>query len=87
MAAPKGNSNAKKGRRWAEAITEALLEYKDDEIKQGEALRAIGKKLVKKALEGDKDAMKEIGDRLDGKPSQAITGEDGGALVININRG
>jgi hypothetical protein len=40
--------------------------------------------LVTAAEQGDIAAMKEIGDRLDGKPAQAITGEGGGALEIII---
>lgn len=35
-------------------------------------MRRIAEKLMTMAEEGDIQAMKEIGDRLDGKPSQAI---------------
>lgn len=35
-------------------------------------LRALADKLVEKALEGDVSAIKEIGDRIDGKPKQQI---------------
>lgn len=35
-------------------------------------LRAIAEMCVTKALEGDSALMKEIGDRLDGKPHQSI---------------
>jgi hypothetical protein len=35
-------------------------------------LRALARKLVETGLEGDLAALREIGDRLDGKPSQAI---------------
>lgn len=35
-------------------------------------LRAIARKLFEKALHGDLQAIREIADRLDGKPAQAI---------------
>jgi hypothetical protein len=35
-------------------------------------LRAIARKLLERALEGDLQAIREIADRLDGKPAQAI---------------
>ncbi|MDE5455706.1 hypothetical protein GWE18_23265 [Bradyrhizobium sp. CSA112] len=35
-------------------------------------LRALARKLVEKGLEGDLAALREIGDRLDGKPAQII---------------
>ena len=36
------------------------------------------------ALAGNLGAIKEIGDRLDGKPAQEIMGEDGGPLQAAI---
>ena len=38
-------------------------------------LRLLARKLVDRALEGDVTAMKKIGDRLDGRPSQTIAGD------------
>ena len=40
------------------------------------ALRAIAAALIEKAAAGDVPSIKEIGDRLDGKPAQAIIGGD-----------
>lgn len=56
---------------------------KQRDVQQGQALRKIARKVVEGALEGDKDAWKEIGDRLDGKPTQAITGPDDGPLQVD----
>lgn len=48
----------------------------------GKKLRALAEKIIDKALEGDVAALKEIGDRMDGKPAQALTGADGGDLKV-----
>jgi hypothetical protein len=52
------------------------------------ALRSVAKALIDKATTGDVQAIREIGDRLDGKPAQAIehSGGDGGPLQISIVR-
>ena len=42
--------------------------------------------LVKQAMAGDVRALKEIGDRLDGKPTQAIAGGEGEPLTVVIRR-
>lgn len=39
-------------------------------------LRGIARKMLELAEAGDMQAIKEIGDRLDGKPAQAIVGDD-----------
>lgn len=72
MAAPKGNKNAAKGREWADAIRWALGKYESSAVDRGQALRKIAERCIEQALEGDKDARREIGDRLDGKPAQAV---------------
>ena len=53
------------------AINEAVS--KDDARPR---LRAVAEMLVKKGMEGDIAAIKEIADRLDGKVPQAIVGSD-----------
>lgn len=81
--APVGNDNAAKGKKWAGAIRRALHEYQSDSVKQGEALLEIAKGVVRDALAGDASARREIGDRLDGKPAQAIIaqGDDEGGPI------
>jgi hypothetical protein len=86
MPAPIGNNNAKKGNEWRDAIQYAVKAYEADGIERGSALKAIAKKVIGMALEGDIQAVKEIGDRLDGKPVQAVTGGDGGPLTVQILR-
>lgn len=77
-----GNRNAAKGMRWRDALNKALAQYTRDDLKAGEALDRIAQNVVIAALGGDWDAIAEIGNRLDGKPAQAITGEDGGPIAM-----
>jgi hypothetical protein len=79
MGAPEGNTNSSKNNRlWAETIRRAVVQA------DGATLRRIADKLLAMAEDGDIQAMKEIGDRLDGKPKQQIeaSGEGGGPIVI-----
>lgn len=90
--APLGNQNAAKAKRWQDALVRALAQYesKDGQIKAGMALNAIAERVVEKAVGGDKDAITEIGNRLDGKPAQAIiaTGdEEGGPIRHSLTVG
>lgn len=62
-----GNNNAGKNKPWADAIRRALLA--DD----GKALRELAERLIARAKEGDVSALKEIGDRTDGKAAQSVT--------------
>lgn len=75
MAAPIGNQNAKKARVSTEALR---LELAHDR----EALRDMWKATIRKAKEGDLAAFKEINDRLEGKPAQAIIGDDENPLNV-----
>jgi hypothetical protein len=69
--APIGNTNATKGKRWLNAIDTALSNRcKSDGQK---ALVALAEKMLSAAEEGEAWALKEVGDRLDGKPAQSVT--------------
>jgi hypothetical protein len=79
MAAPKGNTNANKAKIWSDAVRKAIL--------MNGRLDLLANSLINKALEGDIPALKEIGDRLEGKPAQVqiVQGdEDGGAVKTHI---
>ena len=84
MAAPLGNKNGAKGKTWADALRKALLQYESDGIVRTTALFAIATRVVEKALEGDTAAIKEIGDRMDGKPAMTVMGDTDQPLVVNI---
>ena len=47
-------------------------------------INAIVEKLIEAAKSGDMAAIREVGDRLDGKPAQAITGANGGPVAMTI---
>lgn len=76
--APEGNQNSSKNNRlWAETIKRAVTQS------DSERLRRIAEALLVKAEDGDMSAIKELGDRLDGKASQAIEASISGELEVN----
>lgn len=80
-----GNKNASKNKPWSMAIERALRKRsKSDQL---EALDDLAEKLLTNCDQGDMAALKELGDRLDGKPAQAIVnGDDGPFQVETIKR-
>lgn len=78
--APLGNQNAKKGKLWADALRRAIRESIDGEDFDAK-LAVLAKSLVTTAKNGDLQALKEIGDRLDGKPSQTLEANVSGNLA------
>lgn len=72
MPAPIGNQNAAKAKRWQKALERALAR-KFGEVDEG--LTIIAAQVVNAAEKGDRDAWREIGDRIDGKPAQTIQGD------------
>lgn len=65
--APLGHTNSSKNNRiWGNIIKKYAIQ---EDYKR---LHAMAEKLYEKAAEGDLAAIKEVGDRLDGKPTQQI---------------
>jgi hypothetical protein len=62
--APVGNTNAVKPKVWSDALRKAIV--------QGQNLDLLAHALVEKALAGDITALKELGDRLEGKATQQV---------------
>lgn len=67
-----GNKNAAKAKAWEGAIKRAIARFAQGDLSAG--LDTLASKLVNAASNGDQWALKEVGDRLDGKPAQAIVG-------------
>jgi hypothetical protein len=76
--APKGNQNATKAKQWTSAIERALEKRAKTNQTRAEVLDEMAEKFLKACDEGDLQSFKELGDRLEGKPAQAIVGADGG---------
>ena len=64
---------------WADAVRRAVMRRLEDEEGKPQKIERLADKLVDQGLAGDVTAIKEIGDRLDGKARQMIEGpgEDG----------
>lgn len=69
-----GNKNAAKAKRWKAALERALATEGGGTVDAG--LDKIAIKRVHQAFAGDRDAIEDIANRLDGKPAQAIIGGD-----------
>ena len=79
--ANQGNKNSSKEKRiWGNIIRKLAVQ---EDYKR---IHAIAEKLYEKAQEGDLGAIKEIGDRIDGKAiaTTELSGVDGSALPISI---
>ncbi len=84
--APQGNQNAAKAKIWHAAILRALRKRsKTDAI---EALDDLAETLLTAVEAAEGWAVKELGDRLDGKPHQSVdlANPDGTGLFQQIER-
>ena len=79
MAAPLGNQNARKAKLWRDSIIRELDRRTAEGESQESAIDAMARKLIDLCIEGDLEAIKELGNRLDGRPAQSVTvsGEEG----------
>lgn len=85
MARPGRPRAARTDRIWSIALRRAAL--KNVEGQKGlKRIDAAAEAVVKAMIGGDISASKEFGDRMEGKPAQAITGEDGGPISVTIRK-
>lgn len=68
--APLGNNNGGKGKPWTAAIERALKQR--TLVARKEALDELAEKLLSACDDKDMTALKELGDRLEGKPKQYV---------------
>jgi hypothetical protein len=81
---PIGNQNARKAKRWENALTRALARAAEGQGFEA-GLDKVADQVVKAAVDGDKDAWQEIGNRLDGKAHQSIDATvDGGEGLLAL---
>lgn len=78
-----GNVNAAKPKRWASAIDRALQKRGTAKL---DALDKIAEQLLALAEAGDMQALKELGDRLDGKSVQSIDATVDANVTVEIVR-
>lgn len=78
-----GNPNGapKRAKIWREAINRAIKRREQDDP---QALEKLADKLLAAVDAGDIAAIKEFGDRIDGKVAQAIGGDDELGPIKNI---
>lgn len=83
MAGVKGRSGQKAEKPWHEALKLAVNQRDADGVK---LLRRLAERTVELALDGDMEAIKEIGNRLDGRPAQAVSFEtsDGEDVLLAL---
>lgn len=76
--APLGNKNGTKNRVWSLAIEKAV-QKKYGKKKTLDALMELAEVLLEKCEDKDIVALKELGDRLEGKPAQSmeVSGPEG----------
>lgn len=80
--APLGNQNAAKAKVWRAAIERALERRTQSRVDGKKEIDALAEKLLDLVSQGDLPALKEFGDRIDGKPAQAIIGEEDNPLHV-----
>jgi len=84
MGAPIGNQNAVKGKRWQKAL-ERVLARKYGDVDTG--LEVLAEKFVGLSeTDAVKDVCRDIADRFDGKPPQALEHSGpGGELPVAVS--
>lgn len=77
----------KSDKLWSDAVRiAALREAEDDDGKIRKRLNILADNLLKAAIAGDIQAIKEVGDRIDGKPKAQteVSGPDGGDIPVGL---
>ena len=83
--APEGNTNAAKGALYNSALKRALA--RSNKTVDG-GLNKVADQLVKAAQAGEPWAIKEVADRIDGKPAQTniLQGDEEKPLITKVVR-
>ena len=82
MGAPKGNTNSSKNNRaWGKVVKKLAIQ------EDAKRLHQVAEALFRKAEDGDISAIKELGDRIDGKAEQTISGDSDQPITIVVRTG
>ena len=81
MAAIGNKNSSKENRIWGKIVKK--LAVQEDYAK----LHKVANALFDKASSGDVSAIKELGDRLDGRATQEITGDSDAPITVVIKTG
>jgi len=82
MGAPIGNKNSSRTNRlWGKTVKKLAIQ------EDHKRLHRVAEALFRKAEDGDISAIKELGDRIDGKASQEITGDSDQPITIVVRTG
>ena len=73
------NPTGRNGKQFKAALLLAIKRTEGDKTE----LARIAEALVEKAKTGDVQAINAVADRLDGKPTQLIAGDDEGAPILH----
>ena len=84
MGRPKGRPNKVYGKPWRDALRKVLHER---ESKHGPRnFERLARAAFQEALRGKAELVREIGDRIDGKVPQAVTGDAEGEPIRIVAR-
>ncbi len=88
MAAPHTNNGKKSEKSWRDAIVRAVNRESKGKGSP-KRLEVMAEKVAKLGMKGEGWAVKEIGDRMDGKPAQAlqIKGDPDSPVIFNLRLG
>ena len=82
MGAPKGNQNSTKDKRvWGKVVRKLAVQ---EDYKR---IHNVAEALFRKAEDGDIAAIRELGDRIDGKAEQTISGDSDQPITIVVKTG
>lgn len=79
MGRPAGSQN--KDKPFRDALRMEIAAAGDDR----KALRLVAQALISKAMMGDVQAIKEVGDRLDGKVAQTVSGDEESPFKLEVS--
>jgi hypothetical protein len=82
MSAPLKNQNSRKDNRiWGKTIRKLAVQ------EGAKRMHRVAEALFKKAEEGDVASIKELGDRIDGRAEQTISGDSDQPITIVVKTG